>query len=65
MSRMGRYRGVRSVVCVCPPGYGGFAGPWSEAEFVEDLEEYKERLELEIRHLEKRIAKLREEASSS
>lgn len=61
---MGRYRGVRSVVCVCPPGYGGLVGDWSDEEFVDDLEEYKERLELEIRHLEKRIAKLRKEASA-
>ncbi|MFQ5985789.1 MAG: hypothetical protein ACE5KQ_00325 [Thermoplasmata archaeon] len=65
MTTMGRYRGVRSVVCVCPPGYGGFSyGLGSGEEFVDDLEEYKERLELEIRHLEKRIAKLREEASA-
>ncbi len=60
---MGRYRGVQGVVCVCPPGSGGFSfGMGSGDEFVDDLEEYKERLELEIRHLEKRITKLREEA---
>lgn len=62
---MGRYQSARSVVCLCPPGYGGFSfGIGSQDEFVDDLEEYKERLELEIRHLEKRIAKLREEASA-
>lgn len=61
---MGRYGGVRGVVCVCPPGYGAFWGPGADEEVVEELEEYKERLDLEIRHLEKRIAKLREEASA-
>ncbi|MCJ2531278.1 MAG: hypothetical protein LN413_03030 [Candidatus Thermoplasmatota archaeon] len=53
------------MMCLCPPGSGGFSlGMGPGDEFVDDLEEYKERLELEIRHLEKRIAKLREEASA-
>ncbi len=62
---MGRYQGMQGVVCLCPPMSGGFSfGRGSGDEFVDDLEEYKERLDLEIRHLEKRIAKLREEASA-
>ncbi|MEE9593337.1 MAG: hypothetical protein V3W28_07135 [Thermoplasmata archaeon] len=56
------------VVCACPPGggIGDFSGSWSDQDedFVDDLEEYKEGLELQIRHLEKRIAKLRKEASA-
>ena len=43
---------------------GGISGSWADEGFVDDLEEYKERLELDIRHLEKRIAKLRKEASA-
>jgi hypothetical protein len=62
---MGRYRGIQGVVCLCLPGSGGVSlGMGPGDEFVDDLEEYKERLELEIRHLEKRIVKLREEASA-
>ncbi len=61
---MGRYQGVQGVVCLCPPTSRVFSfGMGSGDEFVDDLEEYKERLELDIRHLEKRIAKLRKEAS--
>ncbi|MEE9164111.1 MAG: hypothetical protein V3U17_04895, partial [Thermoplasmata archaeon] len=62
---MGRYQGMQGVVCLCPPTYGGFSVRMGSGdEFVDDLVEYKERLDLEIRHLEKRIAKLRKEASA-
>ncbi len=56
---------MQGVVCLCPPMSGGFSVRMGSGdEFVDDLEEYKERLDLEIRHLEKRIAKLRKEASA-
>lgn len=43
--------------------YGSARGPRTKGEFAENLEDYKERLELEIRNLERRIKTLREQAS--
>ncbi len=48
--------------CVCVPAYGPSWGPGTPEEAVDELEDYKERLELEIRDLERRIQKLREQA---
>ncbi|MEE9237513.1 MAG: hypothetical protein V3U52_06980 [Thermoplasmata archaeon] len=60
---------MRGMMCcgsgmsVCHPMYGSAWGPRTKGEFAEDLEDYKERLELEIRNLERRIKTLREQAS--
>lgn len=52
------------VPCVCvpvaTPGWGVRGG-----DVVDDLEAYKERLELEIRQLEGRIRRMREEAGQT
>ncbi len=48
--------------CICIPGYAPYWEPGTKEEMAEDLEDYKERLELEIRDLERRIKKLREQA---
>lgn len=50
--------------CYFGPGYGMWWEPRTREEVVQDLEGYKERLELEIRELEKRIKRLHEEAST-
>ena len=50
------------------PGWGRgrrfAADPGTRDEVIEDLEDYKEELEAEIRRLEKRIGSLREKPAS-
>lgn len=50
-------------------GFGGYGRPFppsrgSRDEVIDDLQEYKENLESEIRRLEKRIGSLRAKAPS-
>lgn len=49
--------------CVCVPVGAPWAAP--PAETAQELEAYKERLELEIRQLEHRIRRLRKETETA
>ncbi|MFQ5838087.1 MAG: hypothetical protein ACE5HJ_04815 [Thermoplasmata archaeon] len=49
--------------CFCVPGYRPGWGPRTKEEVAQELEDYKEHLELEIRELERKIKSLGEKAS--